>query len=130
MDRWPREEKSGAGRRLEREERTIAVMTGMYCRDHHGGTGALCPECDELLDYARRRLAACRFGAGKPTCAACTVHCYAPSRRERIREVMRYSGPRMMTRHPVLAVAHLVDTRRARRATRASVAGSPDADHH
>jgi hypothetical protein len=34
--------------------------------------------------------------------------------RERVREVMRYSGPRMLTRHPVLAVAHLVDGRRKR----------------
>jgi hypothetical protein len=109
-----------AGRRLRREERTIAVMVGMYFRDHHGaaGTGraaggALCADCAELLEHARRRLDACRFGADKPTCAKCPVHCYAPAMRERVREVMRYSGPRMLARHPVLGVAHLVDGRRA-----------------
>ena len=32
--------------------------------------------------------------------------------RERVRAVMRYSGPRMLTRHPVLAVAHLADGRK------------------
>ena len=108
-----------AGRRLRREERTIAVMVGMYCRDHHGAAGTgraagdtLCADCAELLEYARRRLDACRFGADKPTCAKCPVHCYAPAMRERVREVMRYSGPRMLGRHPVLGVAHLIDGRR------------------
>ncbi len=110
---------TAAGRRLQREERTIAVMVGMYCRDHHGAAGAarasgdaLCADCTELLEYARRRLDACRFGADKPTCAKCPVHCYAPAMRERVREVMRYSGPRMLGRHPVLGVAHLIDGRR------------------
>ena len=108
-------------RRLEREERTIAAMIAMYCRDHHGATppaGAapgeegLCPECVELLAYARRRLEKCRYGADKPTCAKCPTHCYRPAMRERVREVMRYSGPRMIKEHPVLAAAHLVDGRR------------------
>ncbi len=112
--------RTGSARRLRREERTIAVMVGMYCRDHHGVSAAaraaadtLCADCAELLAYASRRLDACRFGADKPTCAKCPVHCYAPAMRERVREVMRYSGPRMLGRHPVLGVAHLVDGRRA-----------------
>jgi hypothetical protein len=29
--------------------------------------------------------------------------------REKIRAVMKYAGPRMMVRHPLLAVGHLVD---------------------
>ena len=105
-------------RRLAREEKTIAAMIALYCRDHHAdavrsGSGAadggLCPECAELLAYARLRLEKCRYGADKPTCANCTTHCYRPAMRERVREVMRYSGPRMLTRHPVLVVSHLVD---------------------
>lgn len=109
-------------RRLAREEKTIAAMIALYCRDHHadaapsgGGSadaGGLCPECAELLAYACRRLETCRYGADKPTCANCATHCYAPARRERVREVMRYSGPRMLRRHPLLAVAHLVDGRK------------------
>ena len=104
-------------RRLAREERTIAEMVGMYCRDHHGEVAArdehgLCPECAELMAYARLRLDKCRYGTDKPTCAKCTTHCYRPAMRDRVREVMRYSGPRMLKRHPVLAVAHLVDGRK------------------
>jgi hypothetical protein len=29
--------------------------------------------------------------------------------RERVREVMRYAGPRMLLHHPWLAICHLVD---------------------
>ena len=109
---------NGSGR-LAREERTLGVMIALYCRDHHAQrprAGApherLCDECAALLDYARRRLSACRYGAGKPTCANCTTHCYRPAMREQIKQVMRYSGPRMLGRHPVLAVAHLLEGRR------------------
>ena len=37
-----------------------------------------------------------------------SVHCYQPQMREQIRQVMRYSGPRMLLYHPVLAIWHLV----------------------
>lgn len=105
-------------RRLAREQKTIAAMVALYCRDHHAGgsTGqgghGLCPECAELLAYARLRLEKCRYGVDKPTCANCETHCYRPAMREEVRVVMRYGGPRMLKLHPVLAVAHLVDGRK------------------
>jgi hypothetical protein len=104
-------------RRVAREERTLAVMIAMYCRDHHtdgrpGAAGGLCPGCEALASYARRRLAACRYAADKPACADCSTHCYAPAMREQVRAVMRYAGPRMIREHPVLAVAHLLGRRR------------------
>ena len=66
-------------------------------------------ECKELLDYASCQLEQCPFGSDKPTCAKCPVHCYEPDFRDRIREVMRFAGPRMILRHPVSAVCHLLD---------------------
>lgn len=99
--------------RHAREFRTIAAMIRMYCHAHHATKGAtLCPACRALHDYAARRLERCVFGAAKPTCANCTVHCYKAAMRERIRAVMIWSGPRMPWRHPVLAVRHLIDGRR------------------
>lgn len=98
------------GRRLAREWRTIETMVRIYCRDHHHGD--LCPECRGLLDYASVRLDRCRFGAEKPTCAKCPVHCYQKNRREQVRVVMRYAGPRMLWEHPVLSLWHWVDARR------------------
>ena len=97
---------------MRREARTIEVMIGLWCRDQHGVRGGLCDECAELLGYASRRLDGCRFADDKPTCLRCTVHCYTPQMRERVRVVMRYSGPRMMRCHPILALAHLLDRHR------------------
>ena len=98
-----------ADQRLARELRTIAAMIGCYCEGHHDTAAALCPECRGLLDYAALRLERCRFGAEKPVCAKCPVHCYQPARREQVRTVMRYAGPRMLWRHPVLSLRHWLD---------------------
>jgi hypothetical protein len=97
--------------RRARELKTIEAMVRMYCRHHHQDT-APCSECAELFDYAQRRLERCVFGDAKPTCANCVVHCYSAEQRERIRIVMRWAGPRMLLRHPVLGISHLLDGRR------------------
>jgi predicted amidophosphoribosyltransferase len=97
---------------LKREKQTIQAMATIYCRDHHGTDGTLCVECDELLAYAHARLEACPYGEDKPTCVKCPIHCYKPAMKERVRIVMRYAGPRMVTRHPVMALRHLVNERR------------------
>jgi predicted amidophosphoribosyltransferase len=97
-------------RRLKREHRTIEVMIDLYCREqHHSPPGSLCAECGELREYARARLERCVFQERKPTCAKCPVHCYKPDMRERVRAMMRYSGPRMLLHKPFLAIAHLLD---------------------
>ena len=99
--------------RRKRELRTIAAMVRLYCRKHeHARKAPLCGDCGELLDYAARRLERCIFGDAKPTCANCVVHCYSADKREEIRNVMRWAGPRMLLRHPVLSVMHLLDGRR------------------
>src|SRR3954469_2758851 len=87
--------------RLAREFKTIKTMVQIYCRAHHGHD--LCSECKGLMDYAGLRLDRCRFGAEKPTCAKCPVHCYQRNRREQVRIVMRYAGPRMVWEHPLLS---------------------------
>lgn len=96
-------------KRLRREWRTMEVMMQIHCRDHHGATNALCHECQELLNYANLRLDRCRFGEAKPTCAKCPVHCYQKTRREQIRVMMRYAGPRMLWEHPIKSLRHWLD---------------------
>ena len=99
--------------RRAREVKIIEAMVRMYCRGHdHANRAPLCADCAELLDYATRRLERCVFGDAKPTCTNCTVHCYSAQQRERIRLVMKWSGPRMTLRHPILALYHLFDGRR------------------
>ena len=95
---------------LARELVTIMKMTEMYCSAHHGGSGrALCEECGEFVDYAAVRLKKCPYGEGKPTCFNCPIHCYKPARKAQSRAIMRYAGPRMLLRHPLLTIAHKLD---------------------
>ena len=75
---------------------------------------SLCPQCQALLDYAHQRLERCKFGEDKPSCTRCPVHCYKPAMREQIRQVMRYSGPRMLLHDPIMAIRHLWDFLRAK----------------
>jgi hypothetical protein len=98
--------------RLERERRTIAAMIAIYCRDHHHTRG-LCENCAALDAYAQQRIDRCVYGSEKPTCFNCPIHCYKRDRREAVREVMRYAGPRMLRRHTILAIRHILDGRRA-----------------
>lgn len=92
----------------EREKRLIPEMIRMHChaKQHTKGQD-LCPECKELLDYALFRLEKCPFKENKTFCSFCKVHCYRPEMRERIREVMRWSGPRLTFTHPAYAFRHV-----------------------
>jgi len=102
---------TSAQRRIAREWKTVQAMIRIYCRNLHGGKKALCAACEELRLYAEKRLERCPFAEEKPTCVMCPVHCYEATMRERVRQVMRYAGPRMLLRHPVLALLHLRDER-------------------
>lgn len=82
-------------------------MIRIYCR-HKEGNRELCPDCRSLLEYAHIRLTKCPFGEIKSSCRKCTVHCYRPDMKERIRTVMRYAGPRMIFYHPVAAIRHMI----------------------
>ena len=95
--------------RVRRECKTVEAMITLYCHQHHGTRRALCDECIDLADYARQRLEKCPFQEGKTTCARCPIHCYKSDRRAQIRAVMRAAGSRMLFRHPVLALLHLLD---------------------
>ena len=122
----------------EREAQMVSQMIALWCRGHHGrGRGservsggsdeptrvklglrtvALCPECAELQAYAVARIKRCPHMGTKTFCSACPSHCYRPAMRERIREVMRWSGPRMIRYRPITAIRHAVITVQAKRA--------------
>lgn len=98
--------------RIEREAKTVEVMIGLYCKNHHGLSVTDCPTCSELQNYAIDRLHHCPFHEGKTSCKNCPIHCYKPGIKDDIKQVMRYSGPRMMLRHPILTLFHFSDNRR------------------
>ena len=93
-------------RRIRREEKTIEAMVEIYCRDKHGNGEPPCSICEELMAYAKARLAACPYQETKTACAKCPTHCYKPAMRDKVKGVMRYSGPKMTYLHPVLALFH------------------------
>jgi len=101
--------------RMQREADTIEIMIRRYCKGNHqpaSGSkhgGQLCPDCRKLLAYARRRLKCCPFQEGKTTCGKCTVHCYKPEMRQKIRTIMRRIGPRMLLTNPLLGIRHMID---------------------
>lgn len=98
----------------EREKAMVSQMIALYCKKNHK-TNGLCPDCAALDSYARERSDKCPFMETKTFCSNCRVHCYKPQMREKIRAVMRFSGPRMIFHHPVAAVRHVIETKREKK---------------
>ncbi|MBR5299595.1 MAG: nitrous oxide-stimulated promoter family protein [Bacteroidales bacterium] len=94
--------------RIEREKRTVSLMIRIYCRKKEGNK-TLCSDCRVLEEYAHKRLSACKYGNLKTSCKKCPTHCYRKEMREKIREVMRFSGPRMILYHPIEAIRHICE---------------------
>lgn len=93
--------------RRKKEKRLVEKMILLYCKGNHHGAG-LCKDCAVLRDCAFARIDKCPFMETKTFCSNCKVHCYRPEMREKIKKVMRWSGPRMLFHHPALAVSHVI----------------------
>lgn len=91
--------------KIEQEKAIIALMIRLYCR-RCLKTPQLPPDYQALLEYAHKRLDKCKFGNDKTSCKKCPIHCYAPDMRKRMREVMRWCGPRMLFYHPFITLRH------------------------
>lgn len=98
----------------QREKEVVSQMISLYCRKNHGGK-QLCPDCAALRDYAVLRSDKCPFMETKTFCSNCKVHCYKADMREKIRTVMRFSGPRMIFHHPIMAVRHLIESKKEKK---------------
>ena len=95
--------------RKTRERKTIEFMVKIYCHGKHSPMANLCSECDNLMQYAKERIDNCILKEKKTTCAKCAVHCYKPAFRKKMKKVMRYAGPRMIYKHPILTILHILD---------------------
>jgi hypothetical protein len=96
--------------RIEREKAIVQVMIEQYCHEKHKEAGSICSSCSELLAYSQNRLTRCSYGNTKPVCKACLVHCYPTARRGQMKQIMQWSGPRMIFHHPLYAFIHVVDS--------------------
>lgn len=58
------------------------------------------------MDGTLDRAQACPKGH-KGNCQDCDTKCQRGERQRRVREIMRYSAPRMLLRHPVMTLEYL-----------------------
>ena len=107
--------KSKIEKKREREKKMVSLMIKLYCNKKHHTKRELCEECSKLNEYAIMRSDKCPFMETKTFCSNCKVHCYKTDMREKIREVMRFSGPRMIFRHPVAAIRHVIESKREKK---------------
>ncbi|MBT1070764.1 nitrous oxide-stimulated promoter family protein [Pelotalea chapellei] len=98
-------------RNQKKDIRLIAKFVEVYCAGKHAaaersnfmlpeglGERALCPECTEFMKYAVTKRIKCPLEAEKPSCKHCRIHCYAAPQRQKVREIMAWSGRRLMMR--------------------------------
>ena len=96
------------GTKRQNEKDIVELMIKVYCREKHGKHKELCSDCRELLEYATKRIDHCPYIETKTFCSACKTHCYSTEMRKKIKLAMKYSGPRMLLYHPIMAIRHLL----------------------
>jgi hypothetical protein len=103
-----------ASSELVKDLKTLALFIELYCRYKHadqqrekvdlqthdvaaiaGKSIVLCPQCTKLLAHAFVKRSHCPMHP-KPMCKHCPSHCYHPTYRAQIREVMKFSGRKMV----------------------------------
>lgn len=99
---------------MDLEKKTIEAMIDIYCKENHydknkSGTSRYlrCPICDEQAVYALMKIDQCPYKENKPVCSKCLVKCYNVKHKDNIKQVMRYSGPRMIFKHPLLLIRYV-----------------------
>jgi len=92
--------------KIEREKIIVKKMIEYYCRKNHYEKN-IYTNCRNLIKYAHERLNGCPFKDKKSSCLKCKIHCYSEEKREEIRKVMSYVGPRMIYLMPIEYFLHL-----------------------
>lgn len=101
--------------KIKKELKVSFLMIDLYCKKKHKIKKRTCEECSKLKEYVSFKLSKCPFGENKTFCSNCKIHCYQKEMRERIKEVMRFSGPRMIFYHPILAIRHLIESKKEKK---------------
>jgi hypothetical protein len=95
--------------------RILARFIQIYCHAKHPRQGSgrvelpaelqpawgtkhtICAECVELLEHGIKKRSLCPLDP-KPACKNCHIHCYGSTYRQKIREIMSFSGKRLLLR--------------------------------
>lgn len=92
---------------IDSEKRIVEKMIRIYCKNKHTEK-SICSECLNLLNYAHLKLDKCKYQKNKPSCKKCITHCYKVEERNKIKNVMRFAGPRILWQHPIATIKHLL----------------------
>lgn len=94
--------------KIKFEKDIVKKMIYIYCRKNHKYKNEVCPECRDLILYSYSKVDNCPHMKSKTFCSACNTSCYRENYKEKIKMVMRFSGPRMLFHNPVLTIKHLI----------------------
>ena len=98
-------------KKKSKDIKVLCNFVDIFCRENHcsetrevfpikdsrlrqsldGARLELCPDCTKLLSHSIAKRLLCPYDP-KPMCKKCETHCYAPGYREKMREVMKFSG--------------------------------------
>ena len=92
-------------KKLIEEYKIVCEMIDLYHRKNDKFSDS---EIGELKAYVKKKLSSCPHGPDKPFCSYCKIHCYEPKMRDKIREIMRFSGPRFIFYRPGKTIKHLL----------------------
>jgi len=82
-------------KRIKKDAKILKKFVSVYCNKNHAdrekNESGYCDECFEVLNYALKRDEKCPLDP-KPKCKDCKIHCYKPEMRQKIKEIMKFSG--------------------------------------
>ncbi|MBU5312099.1 nitrous oxide-stimulated promoter family protein [Tissierella carlieri] len=96
------------GNKKEFEKNIVRKMIYIYCKKKHNSENELCSECEDLILYSYSRVDNCPHTQSKTFCSFCDTSCYREDYKEKIKAVMRFSGPRMLYHNPIITIKHLI----------------------
>ena len=99
--------KKSIEKKRDREKKVISEMVKLYCRKNHKKR-ELCDECKDVLNYSLNRIDNCKYMDTKTFCSNCKKPFYSPKMKEKIKQIMKFSGPRILFHHPLLVISHML----------------------
>ncbi len=93
-------------------EKTLHRMHMIYCKHNNHkvrlDNNGLCQSCQNLLNYSLLKTSKCKHKEKGRLCSSCKNHCFSHEKRSQIRQLMRFSGPRLFLSNPILSIRYLI----------------------
>ena len=91
--------------KIKYEKKIIELMVKIYCSKNH--KGSICEDCEKVLNYSFLRIDKCRYMETKSFCSACETPCYNTIMRNKMKDIMSYSGKRLIFYNPLIVFKHI-----------------------